>query len=326
MNESGARFNALDGWRGISILLVMATHLIWLGPKTWQLNLTAGPMGMALFFTLSGFLITNFLLHNPNVIDFLIRRISRIVPLAWLFLFVALPLSHAPIESWIAHLLFYANWPPMQTNGMTSHFWSLCVEMQFYFGIAMLVALMGSKGLIALPLICLGFTIFRIINGVHIGVATYYRVDEILAGATLALIYNDRLGARIKNVLKQANPWLLFVLFAISCHPASEFMNYLRPYLGASLVGWTLLNQKSKLTLQLNNRVLVYIGAISYALYVIHPFFNHTWLGSGEGWEKYIKRPLYFVLVFLLAHISTFYYENRCIALGKRLARKIIRR
>ena len=55
----------LDGWRGISILLVLASHLLPLGPKGWQLNATAGPMGMALFFTLSGFLITRFLLDAP---------------------------------------------------------------------------------------------------------------------------------------------------------------------------------------------------------------------------------------------------------------------
>jgi peptidoglycan/LPS O-acetylase OafA/YrhL len=72
----------LDGWRGISILCVLAAHLLPLGPKAWQLNATAGPMGMALFFTLSGFLITHFLLNHAGVLDFLIRRFFRIVPLA----------------------------------------------------------------------------------------------------------------------------------------------------------------------------------------------------------------------------------------------------
>ena len=68
----------LDGWRGISILFVLAAHLLPLGPKTWKLNSMAGPMGMALFFTLSGFLITRFLLDNVRVTDFLIRRLCRI--------------------------------------------------------------------------------------------------------------------------------------------------------------------------------------------------------------------------------------------------------
>ena len=73
----------LDGWRGISILLVLLAHLMPLGPKAWRLNETAGPLGMALFFTLSGFLITRFLLRNDSIAEFLIHRFFRIVPLAW---------------------------------------------------------------------------------------------------------------------------------------------------------------------------------------------------------------------------------------------------
>src|SRR6185436_21055347 len=79
----------LDGWRGISILLVLACHLLPLGPKPLQLNAMAGPMGMALFFTLSGFLITRFLLTHSSISDFLLRRFFRIIPLAWLAMVLA---------------------------------------------------------------------------------------------------------------------------------------------------------------------------------------------------------------------------------------------
>src|SRR3954470_3931626 len=103
-----ARFRVLDGWRGISILLVLATHFLPLGPKAWNLNVTTGPLGMTLFFCLSGFLITNFLLRNSSVVDFLIRRLCRILPLAWLVLAIGLPLSDARLESYIANYLFYA--------------------------------------------------------------------------------------------------------------------------------------------------------------------------------------------------------------------------
>jgi len=87
MNQLAAHaYPALDGWRGISILCVLAAHILPIGPKFMQLNSTFGPLGMALFFTLSGFLITNLLLRNPSVIDFLIRRFFRIIPLAWLYI------------------------------------------------------------------------------------------------------------------------------------------------------------------------------------------------------------------------------------------------
>ena len=142
-----ARFATLDGWRGLSILFVLAAHLLPLGPKEWQLNATAGPLGMALFFTLSGFLISHFLLNHSSITDFLIRRFFRFAPLAWLYLFVALFVSQASTASYLAHFLFYASWPPMQVGGAASHIWSLCIEVQFYIGIALLVALLGKRGL-----------------------------------------------------------------------------------------------------------------------------------------------------------------------------------
>lgn len=319
----GKRFQVLDGWRGLSILCVLATHLLPLGPKAWQLNSTSGPLGMALFFTLSGFLITNFLLNHANVTDFLIRRFTRIVPLAWLYIAVALTISGADTASWLAHLFFYANWPPMPLGIVTSHIWSLCVEVQFYVGIALLVALLRQRGLLLIPLICLAFTLYRVTNEVHIAINTYYRVDEILVGSVLALIYNDKLGAWSRAFLSRVNPLLVFALLVVSCHPESGFMNYPRPYLAAILVGSTLFNGGTRMAAALDNRVLFYIAAISYALYVIHPLLAHSWLGSGEGWDKYAKRPLLFAALFALAHVSTYYYEHKWMAYGKRLAKRL---
>ena len=92
--------------------------------------------------------------------------------------------------------------------------------------------------------------------------------------------------------------------------------------LAFAMIGATLFNQDSPLKPMLHNRVLVYIAAISYALYIIHPFLMTTWLGSGEGVEKYIKRPLLFIVLFIAAHLSTYHYEKHWIALGKRLSQR----
>src|SRR5262245_33415169 len=59
--QKSTRIPILDGWRAMSILLVLGSHLLPLGPKVLELNFTAGAAGMALFFTLSGFLIVQFL-------------------------------------------------------------------------------------------------------------------------------------------------------------------------------------------------------------------------------------------------------------------------
>ena len=77
------RIPMLDGWRAISILLVMAGHLLPLGPSWLGLNELSGAAGMAIFFCLSGFLIVTFLYQGMPVPVFLQKRIARIVPLAW---------------------------------------------------------------------------------------------------------------------------------------------------------------------------------------------------------------------------------------------------
>src|SRR5579884_1287261 len=88
----------LDGWRGISILSVLACHMLPLGPGAWSLNWTAGSFGMVLFFNLSGFLITTTLLKNPDVRAFVIRRACRIIPLAYLFVLIGLTVLQQPLN------------------------------------------------------------------------------------------------------------------------------------------------------------------------------------------------------------------------------------
>ena len=55
------RIGMLDGWRALSILAVLASHWLPLGPHAWGLNAAVGAAGMAIFFTLSGLLIVQLL-------------------------------------------------------------------------------------------------------------------------------------------------------------------------------------------------------------------------------------------------------------------------
>jgi len=152
---------------------------------------------------------------------------------------------------------------------------------------------------------------------------SYYRMDEILAGCTLALLVHHRSDLRVLAWLKRIPQWPLLLLLLVSCHEQGAALNYLRPYLAALLVGSTIVNPGSTLATMLNRRVLVYLATISYALYVIHPLLAHTWLGSGDVIVKYLKRPLLFAVLFILAHISTFYFEHWWIARGKTMANKL---
>lgn len=317
------RLDVLDGWRGASILCVLAAHLLPLGPSRWQLNEAAGQFGMAIFFTLSGFLITKFLLEHDSLPDFIIRRLFRIVPLAWLTILIVFPLVDVDSSTYLSNLLFYANLPPQHLLSINAHFWSLGVEVQFYMGIALLVALAGKRGLMLIPLLCVAVTINRWRDLAYADIVTWRRVDEILAGGVLALAYAGRLGTALPRLLSRANIYVMLALLVVSSLPTAGFMNYLRPYFAATCVGVTLLGAPSRWASLMRNKRLAYIAEVSFALYVIHNVLANTWLGSGDTLVKYAKRPLLFAMTFGLAHLSTFYFEHPCIEAGKRLSKRL---
>jgi len=318
------RLAVLDGWRGISILAVLACHLLPLGPAWLRLNDTAGPLGMALFFALSGLLITRFLLARSHVGDFLLRRIVRIAPLAWLTMAVTGLWSAWPAQALLPNLLFYANLPPQRLLPALSHFWSLGVEMQFYAGVAVLVALAGRRGLLALPWLGLAVTLHRVQAQALVDIVTWRRADEILSGATLALLLAGQFGPRPIALLSRLNAWWLLPLFVASCHPDSGALNYLRPWLAAGLIGATLCAPTPLQQRLLTGRVLVYIASISFALYVIHAPLLHTWLGEdSDKLLKYLKRVPLLMVTFGLAHLSTFRLEQPCIRWGRGLSARL---
>jgi peptidoglycan/LPS O-acetylase OafA/YrhL len=310
----------LDGWRGVSISLVLAAHLLPLGPSRFQLNLAAGYMGMSLFFALSGYLITTFLLRRPDVKSFLIRRLFRIVPLAWLVLVLLLPFSTLSLGTLAPSFFFYQNYEFSAITPYNGHFWSLCVEMHFYVGVALLVAAGGRRALWALPLAMLAITAYRFYAGAGATIETHRRIDEILAGATLALMCGESSRNFLLTLLRAVSPWLGPLLLVATSLPQTGPLNYLRPYAAALTVGTTLMQPEHWLSRRLGSPILRYVATVSYAVYVFHGPLRAGWFGEGSTAVKYlIKRPITLVLTFALAHLSTFYWEARWIALAKRL-------
>lgn len=315
---------ALDGWRAISILAVLAGHWVPLGPKAWRFNEAVPALGMALFFTLSGFLIVSLLLRDSRLVPFLIRRLFRIVPLAWLAITILVVANATPVEDAMANYLFYANLPPARLLDGGHHLWSLCVEVQFYAAMALLVAVFGRRGLLAVPILLFVVTVLRMIAGETISIVTWHRVDEILAGGTLALIYTRKPALPNRRKLPSWLPLVALAAALLASHPASGPFGYLRPYLAAAAVGTSLYSMPEWLAGLLGSAPARYVANISYALYVIHGMLGATWLG-GETASKsarYARRPLLIAATFVLAHLSTRYYERRWIEAGKALSRR----
>jgi peptidoglycan/LPS O-acetylase OafA/YrhL len=322
LTASPDRLAVLDGWRAVSILAVMAGHLLPLGLLLPGLNQATLGGGMAIFFTLSGFLITRFLFDRPEPAAFLIRRAFRIVPLAWVAMLLLALVEGASAPALTANFLFYANLPPQQLFTGGAHFWSLCVEVQFYLGIALLVALAGRRGLFILPALGLGVTAVRIALGQQVTMVTWVRLDEILAGASVALIYAGALGPGAKRALSRLNVYVVAALAFASCYWADMPIVYLRPYAIAATVAATLTACPRWLLFALQSRVAAYIAGISYALYVLHGMFLFAWPdGAGDVVVKSGQKLLWLAGIFGLAHLSTTTFERYFIGLAKRLTR-----
>jgi peptidoglycan/LPS O-acetylase OafA/YrhL len=158
LNESSPRLPALDGLRGIAILLVLVWHYFVCLLKAEPGSTTAYALaclrltwsGVDLFFVLSGFLIGGILLDNRHSANcfkvFYIRRICRILPLYFLLLilFVVLLQSAPTTLSWLlkdpqplwSYATFTQNFAIAFRNDWGSHWnaitWSLAIEEQFY--------------------------------------------------------------------------------------------------------------------------------------------------------------------------------------------------
>jgi peptidoglycan/LPS O-acetylase OafA/YrhL len=322
-NPPTRHLSVLDGWRGLCLLLVMFGHWFPVGPAHWGLNQAVATTGMVMFFALSGFLITRFLTTRPSPAEFLLRRLFRVVPLAWVYIAVVLVLTGADAQQWAAHLLFYVNEPPQPFTEATAHLWSLCVELHFYIGVALVVGLFGRRALWCLPPLCVAVTAHRVANGQVDAIQTQFRLDEILSGATVALIYQRRPPAIRPARHATAATVLLAVLLLVCGHRFSDTLQYARPYVAALLLMVVLSSdQATAVGRVLKSRFLGYIASISYALYVLHVGLQNTWLGSGDGWTEYLKRPLLIAATWALAHLSTVTFEARAIALGRSLARR----
>jgi peptidoglycan/LPS O-acetylase OafA/YrhL len=306
--RSDERYAVLDGLRAISILLVLACHLLPLGPKALRLNEAAGAMGMSLFFALSGFLITSGLMRNPQLSEFLIRRSARILPLAYAYTLVVFLIFSFDPKALLWTNLFVVNYLTQYLgNGWNDHFWSLCVEMQFYLAIAAVVFLVGQKVRWVVWLACLTITLLRVRAGAYLAIETHLRVDEILSGACAATLYPNRL--TLKGV--PALMIIAAVLWFISAWPLADAFQYFRPYTTGLLLLTALHYGAANSTTLLASRPLRYIATISYALYVIHPATAHGWMSEGSTVTKYLlKRPISFAVTFFFAHLSTFHWES----------------
>ena len=358
------RFPALDGVRALAITLVFAEHYGGGSHGGGVLKLVnqvrlRGWLGVDIFFVLSGFLITGILhdtLGDSHFMSrFFARRSLRILPLyygVFVLLLLLMPVMHyqwRPGHAWFLLYLgnFAGNWnfdlyhvfsrTHYWWSANLAHFWSLCVEEQFYLLWPWVVfAVKSRRRLIA---VAAGLSVAALLSRVAflwwvgptlgerwIVRSLPFRADALLIGGLLALLLRgpaaDRVQRSCKWVLAGAG-LLALAIFVWSPEATSPWMltiGYsLTALASAGLIGMTL-REGSPLFRAFHVRPLRTLGKYSYGFYVYHALFFYVWL---RGLERLIHRfhslvlaglietAGAFAVTFVVAKLSFDLYESR---------------
>jgi peptidoglycan/LPS O-acetylase OafA/YrhL len=341
---------ALDGLRAIALFLVIVSH--WLDKSYLVQAVAPGAIGVDIFFVLSGFLITTILLQNKRqaeaqgndkmvvIKNFFIRRSLRIFPIYYLFVsacFVIGPITGTNIREHILYFLTYTSnfyfYKQQAWDGIVSHLWSLAVEEQFYLLWPWVILFTPRKYL-------LGAILLFIIVGTGSG---YIIASRQLGDFALTLPFSCfdafGLGALLAFILVFHKNQLALTcrvtgVAAIICFIQAASMQTQWPLvllpdrtvyaiIALWLIARIVLAQEAgrKPSALLTNPRLVFIGKISYGMYLFHlplawdvsilyDLINHWLPAALMPYQAYIVFAENMVLLVGLAWASWVLFER----------------
>lgn len=294
----------IDGLRAIAISPVVLFHAGIPG-------FSGGFVGVDVFFVISGFLITRLCLQRVEsgtfgLLDFYDKRIRRIFPAlvsVYIFCLIAGLLLSMPIDlkefakSLTSSAIFLSNMHFYQSVGYFDapslakpllHSWSLSVEEQFYviWPIALILLWRFAKPSRRLPILGVAFGVSLLYAEWEIGwgngSAAFYllpaRAWELLAGAMLAIkIQYARIGPRLAEILAVCGLSLIAgAVIGLSENRDFPGLNAAIPCVGALLLIFVGHHRTTAVTQLISSRGFVFVGIISYSLYLWHwPLFAY---------------------------------------------------
>lgn len=331
----------IDGLRAIAILSVVLYHFY---PKFLQ----GGFVGVDIFFAISGYLITLIILKECHrgcfsFKQFYLRRIKRLFPAFFVVIFMvtfASLLIMTPLEfslfkshilsslSYSSNIIYYSESGYFDTNSSYKpllHTWSLSVEEQFYivwpFIIYFSMKYKMEKHVVSICiLISLFFSIYLSYKNPS---AAYFlpfsRLWEMGMGAGLAIIQTNKINNElIKLAIRKSNNNAIFVLgllmisipaFYINPNDSFPFPWAIPPVIGSLLVIMSAEDIKVGRLLLCNN-FFVFVGLISYSLYLWHWPLIALAKTVNQGELSSVALLSLLLLSFVFAILTYFFVER----------------
>ena len=293
-----ARVPSLDGLRAIAVGLVFVSHLY----NDSDAIAALGPIGVRIFFVISGFIITKLLLDERQATGrvslkaFYLRRTYRIFPacygyIAFVSMLAVVGIAKDLRGSDIAFGLTYTtNYAP-RVHWSMQHLWSLAVEEQFYLVWPFLFISLSDRWarrlLVAVMILA---PISRALSYAHTADATHIDhmfhtvADSLATGCLVGL--SGAAWTRMNAYRRLPSPliyaWIVVVIAAASLYHQSYRGAYY--WVGLSVLNLSIAlfvlrvtEARDIVTRVLNSRVMIGIGLISYSLYLwqqpfLYPF------------------------------------------------------
>lgn len=341
------RIPALEGLRAVAITLVLLSHGFLLREDSTRFNRAVsyvagslGGLGVAVFFAISGYLITTLLLNELRVRGgislkgFYIRRAFRILPPAYLYLAVLWATGLSSHGAALSAAFFFRNYWP-ERRWFTEHFWSLSMEEHFYFLWPAILAIFGIRR--AVWIACSGIVVTIVwrawsLQHVTLPVPAFQRTDMRLdafffAGLLAIALQSDwrqRVSAflntsafRITTALALAGT-LVWTVAGSARGLGTLFVSALLPPIVVSII----LLHGSCLYLFLESAPLRWLGRISYGMYLWQQcfFVAHTQANLGTAAAAF---PFKFAAVVAIAASSYYLLERPLLKIGRNLSKRM---
>ncbi len=322
---------SLDGLRAVSIFLVIVLHTMLRDtlykdlPFAYRL-VGDGTLGVSIFFVISGYLITTLLLQEDadngrvSLSRFYVRRAFKILPPFYAYLlFLTLLQVSAHLPGMNAHELFAAmtltrNYSHHVDLWALEHTWSLCIEEQFYVlwpPVLVFCAMRQRKGAagrrlatrVAVCVLVLEPVVrvlsYRYLPAFHNMGMFHMQADGLMFGAIGALQQGQE---RFERIYTAATRWvwlLPVLIFGVLGTLTVVFGNYWELTVGMTIRGffvlmwllWLVRNPSSGTGRVLNHGAMMWIGRMSYSLYLWQTFFLHhraeEVFGRDGWWDRF---------------------------------------